>query len=85
MRSSQSQGGFAGSRGEAISFIDRTWLPKSVYAAYNLLGGKKEMINRPEMGHAAPADIQALFWAALESHLAEKKGAAVPVAVPAVQ
>jgi len=64
----------------SAGFIDRTCPPTSVYAAYNLLGGEKEMINRPDMGHAAPAEIQALFWAALESHLAEKKGAAVPAA-----
>ena len=75
-------------RADAIvsaGFIDRTCPPTSVYAAYNLLGGKKEMINRPDMGHAAPAEIQDQFWKALEAHVAKKKGAKVSTPVPAVQ
>lgn len=61
----------------SVGFIDRTCPPTSVYAAYNALPGKKEIINEPEMGHAAPEPIQAQFWKALEAHVATKKGAAI--------
>lgn len=72
-------------RADAIlsaGFIDRTCPPTSVYAAYNALPGRKSMINRPAMGHAAPADIQGLFWKALESHLAEKSKAGPAASAP---
>lgn len=58
----------------SAGFIDRTCPPTSVYAAYNQLKGKKSIIDKPAMGHAAPADIQAAFFAALKSHVAKKSG-----------
>ncbi len=58
----------------SAGFIDRTCPPTSVYAAYNQLKGKKQIIDRPAMGHAAPADIQKAFFTALQSHVAKKSG-----------
>ncbi|MDF1858885.1 MAG: acetylxylan esterase [Verrucomicrobiales bacterium] len=69
----------------SAGFIDRTCPPTSVYAAYNALQGRKEMINKPEMGHAAPAEIKQQFWEALEKHLAAKRGAALTSPVPALR
>lgn len=69
----------------SAGFIDRTCPPTSVYAAYNALRGKKEMINRPKMGHAAPAEIQQQFWKSLEKHRATKRGAATTSPVPALR
>jgi cephalosporin-C deacetylase-like acetyl esterase len=57
----------------SVGFIDRTCPPTSVYAAYNQLKGKKRIIDKPAMGHAAPADIQEAFFTALKSHLAKKR------------
>ena len=45
----------------SVGFVDSVCPPSSCYAAYNLLKGKKEMINEPLMGHAAPAHIQKAF------------------------
>lgn len=42
----------------SVRFIDATCPPSSCHAAYNALREKKIMINKPLMGHAAPADIQ---------------------------
>ncbi len=63
----------------SAGFIDRVCPPTSVYAAYNALKGNKVIINKPEMGHAAPADIQNQFWEALEKHHAAiRAGKEVP-------
>jgi len=59
----------------SVGFIDRTCPPTSVYAAYNVLQGKKKMINAPKMGHAAPAPIANQFWKTLETHVSERKAA----------
>ena len=59
----------------SVGFIDRTCPPTSVYAAYNALKGKKEMINEPKMGHARPKPIEEAFWNALKAHVAATKGA----------
>ena len=61
----------------SVGFIDRTCPPTSVYAAYNALQGKKQMVIRPAMGHAAPADVKAEFRAALLKHAESLRGAAV--------
>lgn len=57
----------------SAGFIDTTCPPTSIYAAYNVLKGKKEMINKPAMGHAAPTEIKKQFWKALEIHTAARK------------
>ncbi len=59
-------------RGEAImsvGFIDITCPPSTCYAAYNCLQGRKEMITRPLMGHAAPADIHEAFSDRILEHV----------------
>jgi len=53
----------------SVGFIDRTCPPSSCFAAYNQLKGKKQVINKPLMGHAAPADIQEAFFAAILEHV----------------
>jgi len=35
-----------------VGFVDRTCPPTTVYAAYNVLSGPKEIINSPTMGHS---------------------------------
>lgn len=61
----------------SVGFIDRTCPPTSVYAAYNVLKGKKEMLNEPKMGHARPKPVERAFWDALMIHVEATRGAAV--------
>ena len=56
----------------SVGFIDGTCPPSSCYAAYNLLKGKKQVINKPLMGHAAPGDIQKAFFDAILDHVKEQ-------------
>lgn len=58
----------------SVGFIDGTCPPSSCYAAYNLLQGKKQVINKPLMGHAAPADVRAAFFNAILEHVKQQKG-----------
>ena len=58
----------------SVGFIDRVCPPTSVYAAYNALRGKKEMVVRPAMGHAAPNDVKEEFRAALLKHARSRGG-----------
>ncbi|NLT70589.1 MAG: acetylxylan esterase [Verrucomicrobiaceae bacterium] len=53
----------------SVGFIDRTCPPTSVYAAYNVLPGKKSILNYPAMGHAATTEIREEFRAALLQHV----------------
>ena len=53
----------------SIGFIDVTCPPTTCYAAYNQLKGKKQVINEPAMGHAAPSHIQAAFMQAVLKHV----------------
>lgn len=56
----------------SVGFIDGVCPPSSCYAAYNLLSGKKQVINKPLMGHAAPADIQTAFFNAILEHVKQQ-------------
>jgi cephalosporin-C deacetylase-like acetyl esterase len=61
--------------GEAImsvGFVDVTCPPTTCYAAYNQLRGKKQVINEPAMGHAAPPHIHAAFLKAMLDHLQQR-------------
>ncbi|WP_417397043.1 acetylxylan esterase [Gimesia chilikensis] len=58
----------------SVGFIDPTCPPSSCYAAYNQLSGKKQIINKPLMGHAAPADIHKAFFDAVLKHVEEQAG-----------
>lgn len=53
----------------SVGFVDGTCPPTSVYAAYNNLPGKKQMVVRPLMGHAAPRDVVDEFSKALWAHV----------------
>lgn len=53
----------------SVGFIDRTCPPTSVYAAYNVLPGKKTMLNYPAMGHASTDEIRQKFREALLEHV----------------
>lgn len=58
-------------RGPALvsaGFIDRTCSPTSVYAAFNVLRGPKEMLNFPQMGHAVDPRFSARQEAFLKEH-----------------
>ena len=59
----------------SVGFIDRTCPPSSCYAAYNVLQGKKQVINKPLMGHAAPGDIQKAFFDAILEHVKQQSKA----------
>jgi len=61
----------------SVGFVDRTCPPTGCYVAYNQLKGKKGLVLRPLMGHAAPADVKAEFMAALKAHAAAKAKSAV--------
>ena len=52
----------------SIGYVDRTCPPTGCYVAYNQLRGKKGLVLRPLMGHAAPPDVKAEFMAALKAH-----------------
>lgn len=52
----------------SAGFIDRTCSPTSVYAAYNVLRGPKEMMNFPLMGHAVDPRFSARQEAFLKEH-----------------
>ena len=57
----------------SVGFIDGVCPPSSCYAAYNALQGKKTIINKPLMGHAAPADIKEAFFARIRKHVKQQK------------
>ena len=53
----------------SVGFIDTVCPPTSVYAAYNNLTGKKQMVIRPLMGHRAPPDVIDEFTKAIWEHI----------------
>ncbi len=57
----------------SVGFCDNTCPPTSCYAAYNQLSGNKQIINKIQMGHAAPRDVQKKFFAALLKHAKKTK------------
>ena len=58
----------------SVGFIDVTCPPSSCYAAYNQLKGKKQIINKPLMCHAAPGDVHKAFIDAVKEHVKEQAG-----------
>lgn len=56
----------------SVGFIDTVCPPTSIYATYNNLRCKKQMVVKPLMRHAAPADIVEAFnkamWAHIKAH-----------------
>jgi cephalosporin-C deacetylase-like acetyl esterase len=53
-----------------VGFIDRTCPPTSVYAAYNVLRGTKEIVTSPLMGHAVDPRFSRRQEAFLQDHWA---------------
>ncbi len=53
----------------SVGFVDATCPPSSCYAAFNVLRGKKEMLNEPLMNHAAPPHIQEAFLTRVLNHV----------------
>jgi cephalosporin-C deacetylase len=64
----------------SVGFIDKTCPPTSVYTAYNVLQGRKEIINSPTLGHTTTAEISGAFRKALLAHVAAKSPAPAGVA-----
>ena len=58
----------------SVGFIDGVCPPTSVYAAYNNLPGKKQIVTEPLMGHSSTAKIQKAFAEARASYLKQMKG-----------
>jgi cephalosporin-C deacetylase-like acetyl esterase len=56
----------------SVGFIDSTCPPTTCYAAYNQLQGKKQIINEPKMGHAAPAPIHEAFMNFVLDHVQKR-------------
>jgi cephalosporin-C deacetylase-like acetyl esterase len=57
----------------SVGFIDVTCPPTSVYATYNNYAGKKQMIDKPLMGHTQPPDISQAFHKAMWEHIRRMK------------
>ena len=56
----------------SVGFVDRVCPPTSCYVAFNQIPGSLEILPEPEMGHAAPREIQDRFWQALDQHRQER-------------
>lgn len=56
----------------SVGFIDGACNPTTVYAAYNNCTGRKEIINRPHMGHEAPEDINK--WRGRQASISTSSG-----------
>ena len=59
-------------KGDAIftvGFIDITCCPSSVYAAYNSVPGKKEIVNNPLFGHRNPPEAGKIVDDAISAHV----------------
>ncbi len=57
----------------SVGFIDSTCPPSTCYAAYNQLQGRKQIINKPLMRHAAPQPIQDAFFQHVLEHVARSR------------
>ncbi len=56
----------------SVGFIDAVCPPTCVYATYNNLPGKKQMVDEPLMGHAVSPKHQQATAAAIAEHIARK-------------
>jgi cephalosporin-C deacetylase-like acetyl esterase len=59
----------------SVGFIDTTCCPTSVYAAYNNIKGKKEIINNPLFGHKNPKETTKIIYAKINEHIKAAKEA----------
>ncbi|MDD5598201.1 MAG: acetylxylan esterase, partial [Victivallaceae bacterium] len=56
----------------SAGFIDTTCCPSSVYAAYNSIRGRKQIINNPVCGHSNPQDTIRRTDAVIKAHIGQK-------------
>lgn len=56
-----------------VGFIDVSCPPTTVYATYNNIKGKKQIINHPQMGHAGSREDDALIKTTILEHVASMK------------
>ena len=56
----------------SVGFIDGVCRPTSVYAAYNNLQGKKQMLNKPLMNHAVAPEWDALVLEMVREQIANR-------------
>ncbi len=59
----------------SVGFIDITCPPTSVYATYNNYAGKKQIIDKPLMGHTQPPEVSRAFQKAIWEHIRRVKAA----------
>lgn len=57
----------------SVGFIDGVCRPTSVYAAYNNLQGKKEMLNKPLMNHAVAPEWESMVLEKVTEQIANRK------------
>lgn len=57
----------------SVGFIDRTCCPSAVYAAYNNIPGKKEIVNNPLFGHSNPPSAGKAVDDAIMAHVNKMK------------
>ncbi|MHB8903139.1 MAG: acetylxylan esterase [Thermoguttaceae bacterium] len=57
----------------SVGFIDGTCPPTCVYATYNNLQGKKQIVNEPLMGHAVSPNLERATEAAIREHVTARK------------
>lgn len=57
----------------SVGFIDVTCPPTSVYATYNNYAGKRQILNKPLMGHAQPSEVGQVFHQAIWEHIRRMK------------
>lgn len=58
-----------------VGFIDTTCPPTSVYAAYNALGGPKEIFNDPPSTHAVSPQASQAMRSAILKHVEQRRAA----------
>ncbi|OPZ96010.1 MAG: Cephalosporin-C deacetylase [Planctomycetes bacterium ADurb.Bin412] len=57
----------------SVGFIDVVCQPTTVYAAYNSVQGKKQIVNVPEMPHAIWPQATEAFNQAIREHIAQNR------------
>ena len=57
----------------SVGFMDNACPPSSVYMAFNQFPGRKKMLNRPQMKHQAPRDVEDLFFEAFADHIRRRR------------
>jgi cephalosporin-C deacetylase-like acetyl esterase len=56
----------------SVGFVDGVCRPTSVYAAYNNLPGKKEILNKPHMNHAVAPEWDAMVLEKVKAQIANR-------------